>query len=205
MPRAPSTTRRDAEPNKQGRLCYPSWRGRANSSQEYFEPSPKDGSLMPTVKPLRLQSLARLFTVVLLIVSWLAATNHCAFAAIKPTTTAAGAVHGCCHGCQVPAKQAPMDSSRECCRAIQGAPVPEKVGEKFESAQVAGELFVLLQVLVSPSADPALVHRVFDHGPPRVVSFAESVLQRSLFSHAPPLRGLNDALPAFAGVSAVVG
>jgi hypothetical protein len=117
--------------------------------------------------------------------SWLVATNHCAFAMMRPTA-AAGAMHARCHSCPAPAKQAPMNGTRECCQAIKGAPVPEKAGEKFES-QVALELFALLPALVLPSPDPAPDVLVFDHGPPRAVSFAESVLQRSLFSHAPPV------------------
>lgn len=118
-------------------------------------------------------------------VSWLVATNHCALGMMKPTV-AAGAVHAKCHGCPAPAKQAPMDGARECCQTIQGALAAEKMGEKFENPQVALELYALLQVLAAPSFDPAIGSFVFDHGPPRAASFAESVLQRSLLSHAPP-------------------
>lgn len=79
-----------------------------------------------------------------------------------------------------------MDGTRECCQTIQGAPVAAQVGEKFENPQVAVELYALLLVPAAPSLDPALGSLVFDHGPARVASFAESVLQRSLLSHAPP-------------------
>src|SRR4051794_5321544 len=98
-------------------LCYRSCRRRANLSQECFERSPKDGSLTGAVKLLRLHPSARLLTVVLLMVSWLVATNHCALGMMKQTV-AAGAVHAKCHGCPAPAKQAPMDGTQECCQAI---------------------------------------------------------------------------------------
>src|SRR3954471_22367178 len=112
-------------------------------------------------------------------VSWMVATNHCAFGMMRPS--AAGAVHSSCSRCPAPAKHAPRDGTRECCQAIQGAPAQEKAGEKFERAQLAGvELLAVLQAVVWPMPDPAVASLVFDHGPPRAASFAESVLQRSL-------------------------
>jgi hypothetical protein len=137
------------------------------------------------VKSLRLHVIARLFTAVWLMVSWLVATNHCAFGLMKPTPVA-GAVHAQCHGCPAPGKQAPADGTRECCRAIQGAPVPEKVGGKFESPQVALEWFAFPPVLSFSPVSQEGASLLFEEGPPRAVSFAESVLQRSLLSHAPP-------------------
>jgi hypothetical protein len=138
------------------------------------------------VKPLRLHSAARLLTVVLLMVAWMVATNHCAFGMMKPAV-AAGAAHSNCSRCPAPAKHVPREGTRECCQAIQGAPAQEKVGEKFERVQVvAMELLAVLQALTWPMPEPAVASSVFDHRPPRAASFAESVLQPSLLSHAPP-------------------
>jgi hypothetical protein len=119
-------------------------------------------------------------------ISWLIATNHCAFGLMKPTARA-GAVHAHCHGGKsAPGEETPVDGMRECCKSIHGAPVPENVEAKFDATKSQLQLFALLQLLVPEISERALSSFVFDHGPPRAVSFAESVLQRSLLSHAPP-------------------
>lgn len=75
---------------------------------------------------------------------------------------------------------------QQCCKSIHGTLAPEQAEVKFDAAKFQLHLFVLVQMLAPVSAERDLSSFVFDHGPPRVVSFAESVLQRSLLSHAPP-------------------
>lgn len=75
---------------------------------------------------------------------------------------------------------------RDCCKSIQGAQVPEKAEVKFDAAKLQIQLFALLQMFAPAGTGRDLSPLVFEHGPPRAVSFAEAVLQRSLLSHAPP-------------------
>ncbi len=119
-------------------------------------------------------------------ISWLLATNHCAFGLMKPTEKAASEHSRCCRGKAAPAKDAPADGVQECCKSIQAAPVPAKVEAKLGAAGFQVPLLALLRVLDAESAGRRSSAFAFDHGPPRAVSFAESVLQRSLLSHAPP-------------------
>jgi len=139
------------------------------------------------VKSLRIHPAARALTVICLMISWFIATNHCALGLMTPTVQAE-AEHSHCHGGKTaPGKGKPADDgTRECCKSIHGTLVPAKAEAKFDAAKFQMQLFVRIQVLAPVSAERVVGSSVYDHGPPRVVSFAESVLQRSLLGHAPP-------------------
>lgn len=121
-----------------------------------------------------------------LIVAWLLATNHCALGLMKPAEQAQAA-HAHCHRAQGDSgKDAPAGDVLECCKAIHAAPAPAKVAVQFEATKFELQVFALIRIF---SADDGAgeASGFFDHRPPRVISFAESVLQRSLLGHAPPL------------------
>ncbi len=91
----------------------------------------------------------------------------------------------CCHKKgQASEKEVPCQEMAQCCQAVK-ASLSGKAEVKFDASNFQIQYFAILQVLAAQSARPAQ-ELVFDHGPPRAVSFAESVLQRSLPSHAPP-------------------
>ena len=123
--------------------------------------------------------------VALLIVSWLIFTNHCALGMMFRAAQAATDSTPCCGGKKTPKPDAPA-SPLECCKI--------KVARSSAKAELtkpaAPKLQIPLPVLLpAPDSQPAELSRTTfadDHGPPRCLSFAESVLQRSLFSHAPP-------------------
>jgi len=139
------------------------------------------------VKSLRLHPAARALTVIFLMIAWFSATNHCALGLMTPTVRAE-AEHSHCHvGNTAPGKGEPADDgARQCCKSIHGTLVPAKAEVKFDAAKFQIQLFGLIRVLAPVSAERVVVSSVCDHGPPRALSFAESVLQRSLLSHAPP-------------------
>ena len=72
---------------------------------------------------------------------------------------------------------------RECCRAIK-ASLPSHAEFKCDAAQLPLQVAAIPQVYAAPLVEASGIF--LDHGPPRVASFAEIVLQRSLLSHAPP-------------------
>jgi hypothetical protein len=73
---------------------------------------------------------------------------------------------------------------RECCRAIK-ASLTGKSSVEFDVSQFRLLAYSVLQAISAPVVKPGL-GILLDHGPPRAVSFAEIVLQRSLLAHAPP-------------------
>lgn len=134
------------------------------------------------VKALRNTSISRCFVVAVMLLSWLVVTNHCALAQIQGPNLQ----HAHCHAAKDDSgSKAPVDGMRECCKAIK-ANLASQPEIKFEASLLEIQSYALLHALMMPAAMP-LPDLLHDHGPPRVISFAESVLQRSLLSHAPPV------------------
>ena len=137
------------------------------------------------MKSIRRQPIFRVLTVALMLVSWLVVTNHCALGMMK--TPVAGEEHAHCHSGKTPAGKDAPNGLRECCKTVNGAPLPTKAEVKFDASKVQVEVVALLSALDCLPVEPALSALIHDHGPPRFGSFAELVLQHSLLSHAPPL------------------
>jgi hypothetical protein len=81
-------------------------------------------------------------------------------------------------------KKNPAEGMRECCRAIK-ASLPGKALCKFDDARFERCLYAAIDWVLLPATESA-AGIFLDHGPPPAASFAETVLQRSLLSHAPP-------------------
>ncbi|HKS03817.1 MAG TPA: hypothetical protein VJR49_00555 [Chthoniobacterales bacterium] len=119
----------------------------------------------------------------IVICSWIAVSNHCAFAAVAPEIEKAQPE---CPFHSKPAKQKEHSSQVQCCkvlRAIAFAKTKDWARDdaKFCHANFPGEATALV---VYPSRAPAPL--LLDTGPPAAFSFAELTLQRSLLAHAPP-------------------
>ncbi len=144
-------------------------------------------SLTNAVNFLRHHPSTRALLAVLMLLGWFTATNHCALGLMQKSPVAKAEHAKCCSGKPAPAKddQAP-GGARECCKSIHAVPLPDAKGlVKFDGAQFAVHAFALLTLLGSEIAAPESA-TLPDHGPPRAVSFAELVLQRSLPGNAPP-------------------
>ena len=127
----------------------------------------------------------RALLVALLMTAWLVASNHCAFGLMQRTSQTA-ATHATCHSCKSePSKPQPASGGdRECCKALQGLPADTaKVEAKYDTTLFALLDFVMTAVPLAVAAPPVVAR---DTVPPRALSFAERILQRSVLSHAPP-------------------
>ena len=118
-----------------------------------------------------------------MLLSWLILTNHCALGMMRPTRKAE-VEHSCCHGgSHKPANKAP-EVPQQCCKDIKAS-----LASVDAKLHLPAEEYVFFIALIFPRELLQSVAMVsFEHGPPppRAVSFAELVLQRSLLSHAPP-------------------
>ena len=121
--------------------------------------------------------------VTIAICSWIALSNHCAFAAIASEIDK---VQTECPFHSKPAKQKEQSSQVQCCKVLR-AVVLAKTKEwarndaKFCDANLpvqAGAFVAYSSRTVAPL--------LLDTGPPGAFSFAELILQQSLFAHAPP-------------------
>jgi hypothetical protein len=137
------------------------------------------------VKAFRTPTISRFLVVAVMLLSWFVITNHCALARMQAEMAAQDEAECCQKKGQAPEKEAPCQDLSQCCKAVK-ASLSGKAEVKFDTANYQIQYLAILQVLAAQTAQPAQ-GQVFDHGPPRAVSFAESVLQRSLLSHAPPI------------------
>ena len=127
----------------------------------------------------------RISVVLTTIVAWLSLSNHCAVAAVVSAKTQSSGMH--CHGPQPsPAKK---DAGKEmpCCKVLRATVAKDRsiVQDPVMLAQPI-QYPAIVEILLFSSLQPSGILNEFDTGPPFVSSFAELILQRSLFSHAPP-------------------
>lgn len=128
---------------------------------------------------------SRALITILTLCAWLIATNHCALGLMN---RAAPKEHEHCPGHDTPKKGGDSDGDQfPCCKTIHATPAP--LGKMaIDPAKMLFALQFSVVTILSPSqVERPLPSEALDTGPPFLVSFAESVLQRSLLSHAPPL------------------
>jgi hypothetical protein len=121
--------------------------------------------------------------VAITICSWIAISNHCAFAALATRDDSAQST---CPFHSQPAKQKHENPQLQCCKIL-CAVVPSiakswtrsdgdfsDINFPFEDCRLLGRFRDTLAPLL------------LDTGPPEAHSFAELILQQSLLAHAPP-------------------
>jgi hypothetical protein len=115
--------------------------------------------------------------------SWLLLSNHCALASLSPSTESAPEMSECpMHS--APAKKKPA-AKIPCCKEVRAIVV-----KCLQASPVAARLIGLRDYAAEILREPANVTveiQALDTGPPGCFSFAESVLQESMLSHAPPV------------------
>lgn len=131
-------------------------------------------------------SVARLLTVVITAVAWFLISNHCVLAELQTVPKAKMSCHKPCCDSQSPAKDK-SERSTECCktlRATLSATAKDFAG--YDSSLFALQLYFVGAVISTNDSGPVPVLEL-NTGPPFVSTFAESVLQRSILAHAPPV------------------
>ena len=135
------------------------------------------------MSPLR-NRLITLPIVVLGIFAWLSVSNHCALAAFENTARIS---MPSCHG-PAPEKQEPAKHAGvECCKVLRATLLPlAKNLAACDLRTFTPHDYVVSSISAAEQSRLVLVIE-WDTGPPGPDSFAESVLQRSILAHAPPL------------------
>ena len=127
--------------------------------------------------------LGRSLIVILTIAAWLSISNHCVLGGLIAGQATNSVVPTHCHG----NKSAPSkggDEQTPCCKILKAITVA-KVNVAANQVDFAFRTYptseLIVQILEAHTQALEL-----DTGPPRGVSFSESVLQRSILAHAPP-------------------
>ena len=120
--------------------------------------------------------------------AWFMISNHCAIAAISSHEVA---VPGQCpmHAAakQTPSKKKDCGDQSPCCKTLRALAAKPAKSMGDSAFAVAKTLDYPAGLIVRPSQLLALHWLPLGTGPPGGYSFAESVLQRSLLAHAPPI------------------
>jgi len=125
---------------------------------------------------------------ILAIVAWFGITNHCALGEMVAAKTPPQMAQMHCHGNQPSPSKKTGDEEMPCCKVLRAT-----LAGQGKIVQVASKDFLPIQRWIVAEilfADEVQLHRAtqeLDTGPPFAGTFAESVLQRSILAHAPPL------------------
>jgi len=136
----------------------------------------------------RIAKLSQFALVMLTIVAWFSISNHCAVGALVAAHKQPAMMQMHCHDKQSPPPKKSGDEEMPCCKVLRAT-----VAGEAKILQVTSKDFLPIQSWIATElifADETPFHRApleLDTGPPFAVSFAESVLQRSILAHAPPL------------------
>src|SRR5213593_1019657 len=131
-----------------------------------------------------MKASVRWATVTLAICSWIAISNHCAFAAV--TTEVAKAQTECPFHSK-PAKQKEQSSQVQCCKVLRAVFFAKNKTWARDDAQFGVANFPIQARSLVVCSLRAATPLSLNSGPPGALSFAELILQRSIFAHAPPV------------------
>jgi hypothetical protein len=125
----------------------------------------------------------RCVAVAIAICSWIAISNHCAFAAMA---TKGDSPQAACPFHSKPENQKEQSSQVQCCKILR-AVVPT-IGKSWtrSDGDFSNIHFPFEECRLLAHFLDALAPLLLDTGPPGAHSFAELILQRSLLAHAPP-------------------
>ena len=125
--------------------------------------------------------------VAIAICSWIAVSNHCAFAAVAMENDKAQTE---CPFHSKPAKEKEQSSQVQCCKILRAVVFAKTKDWARNDAKLCDANFSVQTGAFAAYSSRAVAPLLLDTGPPlRAFSFAELILQRSLFVHAPPLVG----------------
>jgi hypothetical protein len=126
----------------------------------------------------------RFVIAVIATLSWVAISNHCAFAALATKTNAESVE---CPFHSKPAKPEEQSSQLQCCKILRAvAFVAAKSWARDDAKFSATNNYWGEPALTIAYSQTTLAPLSLDTGPPGAHSFAELILQRSLLAHAPP-------------------
>ena len=129
--------------------------------------------------------IRRWSTVLLTITAWILLSNHCVLA-LSGTGVSSRSETGGCPMHSSPAKEKPL-ANIPCCKDLRAVTAHATKSVAAVARQLVGGQDYVAAFFVVPRR-VALLPVPLDTGPPHSLSFAESILQRSILVHAPPAR-----------------
>jgi len=124
--------------------------------------------------------------VLLTLLAWFSISNHCALGALTVAKTRSATAPMHCHGNQPAPSKKSNEEEMPCCKMLRATVTSEaKIVEVTSKNFVPIQDWIVAELISAPATQLSPLE--LDTGPPFADSFAESVLQRSILAHAPPL------------------
>ena len=128
-------------------------------------------------------AITRFAVVAIAICSWIAVSNHCAFAAVASESDKAQTE---CPFHSKPAKQKEQSSQVQCCKILRAVVFAKTKDWARDDAKFCDANFPVQESAFVVCSPRVVAPLLLDTGPPGAYSFAELILQSSLLAHAPP-------------------
>jgi len=125
----------------------------------------------------------RCVAVAIAICSWIAVSNHCAFAAVASEIDKGQTE---CPFHSKPAKQKEHSSQVQCCKVLRAVVFAKTKDWARDDAKFCDANFPVQAGIIAVCSSRTVALLLLGTGPPDAFSFAELTLQRSLLAHAPP-------------------
>jgi len=126
---------------------------------------------------------ARWAIVAIAICSWIAVSNHCAFAAVASESDKAQTE---CPFHSKPAKQKEQSAQVQCCKVLRAVVFAKTKDWARNDAKFCDASFPVQTDPFVVCSSIVVAPLLLDTGPPGAFSFAELILQQSVLAHAPP-------------------
>ena len=120
--------------------------------------------------------------------AWLAASNHCAVASLRPAPSESAAGHENCPGHDAPTKEDQKGGcdGQNCCKSLFApAPTLAKNLVSYDATSFVATAYLETNRTVLREQHDAPISEL-DTGPPYCRTFAQLVLQHCVLAHAPP-------------------
>jgi hypothetical protein len=128
-------------------------------------------------------AITRCAAAAIAICSWIAVSNHCAFAAVAAD---GGKAQTQCPFHSKPAKQKEQSSQVQCCKVLRAVVFAKTKSWVRNDAKFCDANFPTQESAFVVYFLRTVAPLLLDTGPPGAFSFAELILQQSLLAHAPP-------------------
>lgn len=135
----------------------------------------------------RLPTVAQASLIAITALGWFLLSNHCALAGLIAAKTQSAVAPMHCRGNQPPPPNKNGEEEMPCCKVLRATVTSEaKTVEAASNDFVPLQPWMVAEIIFADEAHLQSAAEELGTGPPFADSFAESVLRRSIFAHAPP-------------------
>jgi hypothetical protein len=139
-----------------------------------------------SIVKLRVAKLSRFAIVLLILAAWFSISNHCALGALIAARTQSATAQMHCHGDQPSPSKKSSETEVPCCKLLRATVVKTDTTARYDASAFVLQQYFPHGLFFGGDVRHTSLPEEFDTGPPFSISFAESVLQRSIRAHAPP-------------------